>query len=142
MARDATATVVVGYHGRPANVPFPGARRDVSTLGLHVTYSFPSGHAANAAAAATVMVLLLWPLLSPAARRWLVAGLGAFVVVTMLDRVFLDVHFPSDVVAGALFGVGLATASYAGYLGWNPTHPDGAPAPEGRSGPEPTKGSP
>jgi aminopeptidase N len=37
VARDATATVVVAYRGRPAPVPFPGARRDVSTLGLHVT---------------------------------------------------------------------------------------------------------
>ena len=37
VAPDAVVTVVVGYHGRPATVPFPGARRDVSTLGLHVT---------------------------------------------------------------------------------------------------------
>jgi undecaprenyl-diphosphatase len=104
-------------------------------------YSFPSGHVANAAAISTVMVLLLWPVLSPVARRWLVAGLAAYVLVTALDRVFLGVHFPSDVVAGILFGVGLATASYAGYLGWNPGHPDDAPPPEGRSGPEPTEGS-
>ena len=37
-------------------------------------YSFPSGHVANSAAIATVLVLLLWPVLSPArpplARRW------------------------------------------------------------------------
>ena len=103
-------------------------------------YSFPSGHAANAAAVATVMVLLLWPLLSPVGRRWLLAGLTVFVLVTALDRVFLGVHFPSDVLAGVLFGVGLATASYLGYLGWNPAHPDDAPPPEGRTGPEQTKG--
>jgi undecaprenyl-diphosphatase len=37
-------------------------------------YSFPSGHVANAAAIATVMTLLLWPLLSPVARRGHVRG--------------------------------------------------------------------
>ncbi len=102
-------------------------------------YSFPSGHVANSAAIATVLVLLLWPVLSPAGRRWLVGGLSTVVVLTFLDRVFLGVHYPSDALAGVLFGVGLATASYLGYLGWDPTGPDDAPPPEGRSGPE-TKG--
>jgi len=104
-------------------------------------YSFPSGHVANAAAIATVMTLLLWPLLTPVARRWLVAGLTAYVVLTALDRVFLGVHYPSDVLAGVLFGVGLATASYIGYLGWNPQSPDEPPPPEGDVGPESSKGS-
>jgi membrane-associated phospholipid phosphatase len=102
-------------------------------------YSFPSGHVANSAAIATVLVLLLWPVLSPAGRRWLVGGLSAVVHLTCLDRDFLGVHYPSDAYSGLLFGVGLATASYLGYLGWDPTGPDDAPPPEGRSGPE-TKG--
>lgn len=102
-------------------------------------YSFPSGHVANAAAIATVLVLLLWPVLSPVARRWVIGGLSLFVLITCLDRVFLGVHYPSDALAGVLFGVGLGTASYLGYLGWNPTGPDDAPPPEGRAGPE-TKG--
>ncbi|MCU1537628.1 MAG: phosphatase family protein [Humibacillus sp.] len=99
-------------------------------------YSFPSGHVANAAAIATVLVLLLWPVLSPAARRWVVGTFSLVVLLTCLDRVFLGVHYPSDVLAGVLFGVGLGTASYLGYLGWDPTGPDDAPPPEGRSGPE------
>jgi len=41
-------------------------------------------------------------------------------VVTALDRVFLGVHYPSDVTAGIIFGVGLALASYAGYRDWGP----------------------
>jgi len=105
-------------------------------------YSFPSGHVANAAAIATVMTLLLWPLLSPVARRWLMAGLTAYVVLTALDRVFLGVHYPSDVLAGILFGIGLGTASYVGYLGWNPQSPHEPPPPEGDVGPESSKGSP
>jgi undecaprenyl-diphosphatase len=45
------------------------------------------------------------------------------VVLTALDRPFLGVHYPSDVTVGALTGVGLVLASYAGYAGWNPPEP-------------------
>jgi undecaprenyl-diphosphatase len=99
-------------------------------------YSFPSGHAANAAAVATAVVLLVWPVVS-ARTRVVVVTLAAFaVLVTMADRVFLGVHFPSDVVGGLLFGAGLVGASYLGYLGWNPRKPDDPSPPEGRAGPE------
>ncbi len=104
-------------------------------------WSFPSGHAANAAAIAAVLLLLVWPLCGPAARRVLVAVAAVVVAITMADRVFLGVHFPSDVVAGLLFGSGLAIASYIGYLGWNPTSPAAPPPPESTVGPESPKGT-
>lgn len=83
-------------------------------------YSFPSGHAANAAAASTILVVLCWPLLGRRGRIAAVVGAGVVMVVTALDRVFLGVHYPSDVTAGIIFGVGLALASYAGYRDWGP----------------------
>jgi membrane-associated phospholipid phosphatase len=106
-------------------------------------FSFPSGHAANAAALSAVMVLLLWPMLSRAGRAVSVVLATVYSLVTALDRVYLGVHFPSDVTAGLIFGVGLAIASYTGYLGWNPVHPDADLPPEGAAGPErsaPVKG--
>ena len=94
-------------------------------------YSFPSGHALNSAAWATIVVLLLWPLLKPLWARVTAVVLAALVVlVTALDRVFLGVHYPSDVTVGVLTGVGLAFASYAGYVGWNPPHPTEADDPD------------
>ena len=84
-------------------------------------YSFPSGHAANAAAFATAMVIALWPVLSRTGQRVALALATAYVIVTALDRVLLGVHFPSDVTAGVVLGVGLVLASYAGYRGWHPT---------------------
>jgi len=87
-------------------------------------FSFPSGHAANAAAAAAIVVILLWPLIKDSAARYAVpATLSVVVVLTALDRVFLGVHYPSDVVAGVLVGTGLAASSYLGYRGWNPARP-------------------
>ncbi len=100
-------------------------------------YSFPSGHAANAAAAATILTLLVWPVLSPRARRWVTVSAVAFALITALDRVFLGVHFPSDVVGGLIFGIGLGVASYVGYLGWSPGTENVPPPPEGTAGPEP-----
>lgn len=87
-------------------------------------YSFPSGHALNSAAWATIVVILLWPLLKPLWARVTAVALGVLVVlVTALDRVLLGVHYPSDVTVGVLTGVGLVLASYAGYVGWNPPDP-------------------
>lgn len=84
-------------------------------------YSFPSGHAANATIGATALVVLLWPILQRRAARVVAITVAAlFVLVTCLDRVFLGVHFPSDVVGGVLLGTGLVGASYLGYVDWRP----------------------
>jgi membrane-associated phospholipid phosphatase len=69
--------------------------------------SFPSGHATTAAAAATVLVLLLGRGMIP----WAVAG----VALVCASRIVVGAHFVSDVLAGALFGC-LGTLWLAGFL--------------------------
>ncbi|MGN9757419.1 bifunctional phosphatase PAP2/diacylglycerol kinase family protein [Streptomyces sp. SD31] len=66
-----------------------------------ITTSFPSGHAASAAAFATGVALEspAWGL-AVAPIAWSVA----------LSRVYTGVHFPSDVLAGAALGAGAAFA--------------------------------
>jgi undecaprenyl-diphosphatase len=90
-------------------------------------YSFPSGHAANVAIIATAMVFLLWPLLSEAGRRVLTTVAVFVVLLVGLDRIFLGVHFASDVVAGWILGVGTTFSSWLGFLGR--TSPSSAPGP-------------
>lgn len=75
-------------------------------------YSFPSGHALNATTAAAVLLVLGWPLMSPARRRIAVAAAVLAVLLVDLDRVLLGAHFPSDVIAGHLIGLGLTLASW------------------------------
>lgn len=57
--------------------------------------SFPSGHAATAAAGALALARV-WPI--AALPAWMLAALIAF------SRIALGVHFPSDVLAGFLLG--------------------------------------
>jgi len=64
--------------------------------------SYPSGHVAFVTALATVLILLTW---RTAARGWMLAGGVMLVVVTALARVYAVVHYPSDVVAGAVCAV-------------------------------------
>ena len=80
-------------------------------------YSFPSGHAFNIAVVATVMVFLLWPLLSRTGRRVAVAVAVLVVLVVGLDRLMVGAHFPSDVLAGYVLGVGITFSSWLGFIG-------------------------
>ena len=63
--------------------------------------SFPSGHAATSFAAAT-MLSFAFPALAPALL--ILAAAVAF------SRVYVGVHYPLDIVGGAVLGVLVATA--------------------------------
>ncbi len=72
-------------------------------IGPVVKYrSFPSGHTAAAFAVATGLVYAF-----RGRRRWLWLGPAAFVGVS---RVACGVHFPLDVIGGALLGTGVSAA--------------------------------
>ena len=83
-------------------------------------YSFPSGHVTGATAA---MIALAY-----AARRWWVSLAGVLVVVAMaISRMYLQVHYPSDVLAGFILGFFAGIVGYAVIQGiWRllGQHPD------------------
>ncbi|WP_307827886.1 diacylglycerol kinase family protein [Nocardioides sp. SYSU D00038] len=78
--------------------------------------SFPSGHSSNIAAFAGVVVVLVAMLVRRASlRRLAYSGMVVLALVVMADRVLLGRHHPSDVLAGALLGVGTVFLGLAVY---------------------------
>ena len=65
-------------------------------------FSFPSGHTLHAVAFSTV-ALFYYPVLFPV--------VVPFAVMVALSRVVLGLHYPSDVIMGALIGFSLSTLS-------------------------------
>jgi membrane-associated phospholipid phosphatase len=67
-------------------------------------YSFPSGHAAAAAATFAAVAFLLGRGRSPRAKAFLAAGAAAIAVGVATTRVLLGVHWFTDVLAGLAVG--------------------------------------
>jgi undecaprenyl-diphosphatase len=67
-------------------------------------WSFPSGHTTTSAITAGLLVLAVWTR-APRGRYLIAAAVGCWGVLVGLTRVYLGVHWFSDVVGGWLFAV-------------------------------------
>ena len=76
-----------------------------------VSSSFPSGHAMSATIVYSTVAYLAARLYRHAWQRWITMLIAAVVIVSIsVSRLYLGVHYPSDVLAGAV--VGLAWAAF------------------------------
>jgi len=81
-----------------------GRPRPVTALVPAVSMSFPSGHAFGVMAGVLALLTVVLPLARRSLRPWLIA-LGVMIVVSIgVGRVVLNVHYPSDVIAGWALG--------------------------------------
>jgi membrane-associated phospholipid phosphatase len=71
-------------------------------LVIEHSFSFPSGHAMASSALVCCVVILMW---RNRWRWWILAGASAYMVLIGISRVYLGVHYPSDVLAGWLISV-------------------------------------
>lgn len=94
---------------------FDRPRPDLVPHGSHVlTASFPSGHSATAAVVYLTLGALLTRALDHAGQRVLVMGLAVLITLGVgVSRVYLGVHWPTDVLAGWLVGGGWALAAWS-----------------------------
>jgi undecaprenyl-diphosphatase len=111
VAADAVADLLAGLirlavpRDRPALDPL---------IAVPHSHSFPSGHAATSFACATVLAALVPRLRVPA---FVLAAAIAF------SRLYVGVHYPTDSIAGAVLGVGTATALLSLARGRRPRRP-------------------
>jgi undecaprenyl-diphosphatase len=66
------------------------------------TFSFPSGHAMASATLAVALILLFW---STRGRWWVAVAAVIFALLVGMSRVYLGVHYPSDILTGWLAAI-------------------------------------
>lgn len=75
----------------------------VNTTGLNTSYSFPSGHSQLAGALFGSFALFV-------RKRWATILMTILILLVMISRTYLGVHYPTDILVGGAIGVGIAFA--------------------------------
>lgn len=74
--------------------------------GIEQTFSFPSGHSAVAAAFFCAWGLLFWRHIKhPVLRPAIACGVAVAMILIALSRIYLRVHYATDVLAGMCLGI-------------------------------------
>jgi len=88
---------------RPSNFEFATPLEDI-----HGFSSFPSGHTTTTFAIATVVTWCC----ARTEESWLAWTTVAWACLVGFSRIYVGVHYPLDVIAGAAFGIGVGSALY------------------------------
>lgn len=72
-------------------------------------YGFPSSHAANSMALALMVILYLGE-----KRKWLIILMLCWVLLVSYSRIYLGVHYPSDLLVGWILGACWALVLWKG----------------------------
>ncbi|MEZ4768664.1 MAG: phosphatase PAP2 family protein [Caldilineales bacterium] len=97
---------------RPRPLVFP-------PLTIELTYSFPSGHTITALALYGFLAILLW---RAGHRVWALLA-GATIPLIGFSRIYLGVHYPSDVLAATTLGILWLILIFTGLASYNRRHP-------------------
>ena len=79
------------------------------SIAPETTYSFPSGHAMGSVTLGVAATLLFW---NSRWRWWVFSAASIFIVLVGLSRIYLGVHYPSDILAGWAAGTAWVVAMF------------------------------
>lgn len=72
-------------------------------------YGFISSHAANSFALFTFVALVV-------RYRWVTFSMSLYAILTSYSRIYIGVHYPGDILCGAIYGVFCALVVYALFI--------------------------
>jgi Membrane-associated phospholipid phosphatase len=94
--------------------------RDRPTLfpqrGLYAWASFPSGHLILTTSLYFTAALMLW---RRRGVRWPFVGASFMVLITAYSRLYLSVHWPTDLIGGVLIGVVWLVGSWKAFTSFD-----------------------
>ena len=95
---------------------FDRPRPDVEAATRVFTASFPSGHATVSAVVYLTLGLLLAEATTNRGLKLYFIGLGIFMTLAVgLSRIYIGVHYPTDVIAGWSIGAAWSLVCWTGY---------------------------
>jgi undecaprenyl-diphosphatase len=98
---------------------FARERPDILQLIYEPDYSFPSGHAMNNMAFYMMNLFLTWKHVNNKKTKYIISGLCIiFPLMIGFSRIYLGVHYASDVAAGWLLGFIIALVMFNIFEGW------------------------
>jgi len=96
---------------------FMRERPDILQLITETTYSFPSGHAMINAALYATLAVLVWKYVKNRRTKILTAAISAAIVLAIcFSRVYLGVHYITDVIAGLCLGLAIAVITSTTFI--------------------------
>ena len=82
-------------------------------------YSFPSGHSLGTMVILGTLIIMLWQRFGKSGWGKVVPiALGAVIFLVGLSRIYVGVHYPSDVLAGFVLGYAILCAGFPTYDSW------------------------
>lgn len=94
--------------------PYIARQRPSYGFSIDPTYAFPSGHATLSAAVCATLAYIFWRERLAAGGAMLVAAIVSPLVIGV-SRVYLDMHWATDVLGGWLAGLAIACSAAALY---------------------------